>query len=190
MNTIARIDEVVPYEGDEDNILVTARTPEGNIVFFNALAEENPALGATVSISGKVARNETRNHGRFSKVKASGVDVETVSSVAAPDPERRPDLSAPANPSPVGPIGERIERKWAVTTEIDESVNGVYLVRMRTQDNQEIVIPTDRDFELNSGDVVELSGSIRNVTPRGHTYIDRRSVSLNRSGETYNGGGA
>ena len=43
VDTIARIDEAVPYEGDEDNVLVTARTPEGNVVFFNALAEENPS---------------------------------------------------------------------------------------------------------------------------------------------------
>ena len=182
VDTIARIDEAVPYEGDEDNILVTARTPEGNVVFFNALAEENPTLGATVSISGKVARNETRDHGRFSKVKASGVDVETVSSVAAPDPERRPDLEGPANHSPIARRGERAEDVWIAVTKVDEW-NGHRTVYGRTQDNQDVMIQGARDIA--PGAVARLSGTVRSTTLEGRTSFEPSDTTIEPTGETY-----
>ena len=186
VNTIARIDEAVPYEGDEDNVLVTARTPEGNVIFFNALAEENPTLGATVSISGKVARNETRDHGRFSKVKASGVDVETVSSVAAPDPERRPDLEGPANHSPVARQGGRAEDVWIAVTKVDEW-NGHRTVYGRTQDNQDVMIQGARDIA--PGAVARLSGTVRSTTLEGRTSFEPSDTTIEPTGETYGAAG-
>src|SRR5699024_6853954 len=101
VDTTARIDDVALHGQDPaDGFSVTMRTAEGNVVFFDG-SGKLPALGATVKVAGKVAVNESGHYGRFRSVKMSGLDVSSLGSVAAPDPERRPDLEGPANHSPV-----------------------------------------------------------------------------------------
>lgn len=175
----ARIDEIVPY-GDGSSS-VTARTSSGHVVFFTA-SGTLPDLGSTVHLDGKVSATEPGDYGPFRGVKMAGVDVSSIRHVAAPDPDRRPDLNLPPSYTPVGAVGENVSTDWAVLVDQQGTSSGTYSAHFRTRDNQ--VITAELSHPVDVGAVGAISGTVQRLDRIGGAYFEP-GTQVTPTGETF-----